>query len=147
MSGLKETKDKVYGFQCGAEDYLSKPFAVEELRARVRARLRKKTTQKQVLLRIDSILFDFQFQKAQFVEGEESTDLALTPTEFKILYRIMNRKGNLCSRQDLVRDIWKKNGLFIEKSGVDSHISHLRKKLSPFPIKIHSIYNQGFLYS
>ena len=146
LSGLSETKDKVYGFQCGAEDYINKPFAVEELRVRVEARLKR--AQLESATTIDQIKFDFQFQKAIFIDSlENEIDLDLTPTEFKILHLLLSNKNRLCSRQDLVREIWKKNGLYIARRGIDSHLSHLRKKLAPYPIAIQSVYGQGYVYS
>lgn len=141
LTGHTSTSDKVFGLNCGADDYVTKPFALAELRARVDSRLRGlKPAAQTAAVDTSGFVFESDFQRCTF----EGTDLALTPTEFRLLLLLAKAAGKPLSRQEIVRSIWTQNGLNIEKRGIDSHIAHLRKKLPEGSAEIVSVYGKGY---
>ncbi|AZU61638.1 response regulator transcription factor [Neobacillus mesonae] len=119
-------KDKVAGFSKGADDYLVKPFEAEELIARVHALLRRThlSEEKENLLKYDGIIVDSNARNVTYNDKK----ISLTQTEFDLLKVLLEHKGNVLSRDQLVELIWG-----LEFSGedrtVDSHIKNLREKL------------------
>ncbi|MED4205293.1 response regulator transcription factor [Neobacillus mesonae] len=119
-------KDKVAGFSKGADDYLVKPFEAEELIARVHALLRRThlSEEKENLLKYGGIIVDSNARNVTYNDKK----ISLTQTEFDLLKVLLEHKGNVLSRDQLVELIWG-----LEFSGedrtVDSHIKNLREKL------------------
>jgi DNA-binding response OmpR family regulator len=118
------TKDKVEGLDCGADDYLSKPFAFEELTARVRALLRRKEGQKENLLTIDDLSVDLVAHKVV----RAGREIILTPKEYSILEYLLRNKNKIVSRTKLIEHVYD----FHFDSGtnvLDVHINKLRTKI------------------
>jgi two-component system response regulator MprA len=118
--------DRVTGFTAGGDDYVTKPFAFPELVARVNALLRRAgvdTATEAGNLRLDPVAH------AAFVEDER---IALTPTEFRLLARLVSHPGEAVRRRDLVRTAWP-HGALVRDNTLDAYIARLRRKLSPFP--------------
>ena len=119
-------KDKVAGLSKGADDYLVKPFDAEELVARVHALLRRThlNEEKEDLLKYNGLLVDLNARNVFFNDKK----ITLTQTEFDLLRILLENRGNVLSREQLVELIWG-----IEFAGedrtVDSHIKNLRDKL------------------
>ncbi|MDP4104776.1 MAG: response regulator transcription factor [Bacillota bacterium] len=119
-------QDKVTGFNIGADDYLVKPFDEEELMVRVKALLRRtqKETGNDEILKYKGIMVD---QSARTV-SYQNQKINLTHTEFDLLEELINHKGKVLSREQLVDLVWG-----IEFTGddrtIDSHIKNLREKL------------------
>jgi DNA-binding response OmpR family regulator len=118
------TGDKVEGLDCGADDYLSKPFAFEELTARVRALLRRKDGQKENLLTIDDLSVDLVAHKVV----RAGKEIILTPKEYSILEYLLRNKNKIVSRTKLIEHVYD----FHFDSGtnvLDVHINKLRTKI------------------
>lgn len=118
------TKDKVEGLDSGADDYLSKPFAFEELIARVRALLRRTETQKDNLLTVQDLSIDLAAHKI-IRAGKE---IILTPKEYSILEYLLRNKNKIVSRTKLIEHVYD----FHFDSGtnvIDVHINKLRTKV------------------
>jgi two-component system OmpR family response regulator len=118
--------DRVTGFSAGGDDYVTKPFAFPELVARVNALLRRASTDVSAalgVLRLDPVAH------AAFVHDER---VALTPTEFRLLARLVSHPGEAVRRRDLVRTAWP-HGARVRENTLDAYIARLRRKLSPFP--------------
>jgi two-component system OmpR family response regulator len=118
--------DRVTGFTAGGDDYVTKPFAFPELVARVNALLRRASTDVSAalgVLRLDPVAH------AAFVHDER---VALTPTEFRLLARLVSHPGEAVRRRDLVRTAWP-HGARVRENTLDAYIARLRRKLSPFP--------------
>ena len=154
LTSKDELADKVYGLNCGACDYVTKPFSMPELKARINAHLRQKmlitdTSYKSKYFELDANLQKC-FLNRKDGRKEHQKDSLLTPTEFRILMSLYKNKGITLSRQELIRNVWKNHGLSIEQKGLDTHIAHLRKKLSKAGTKaasqIVSIYGVGYLF-
>lgn len=126
---LTASKDRPHlstGFRLGADDFIAKPFGIEELALRVAAILRRSTNHKVEARVLTAGPIEVQVEDfAVRVEGEEVT---LSPTEFKLLVALLEAKGHVLSKQQLLEDIWSM-GFADQTNVVDTYISYLRRKL------------------
>ena len=128
----KDTEnDMLTGFNLGADDYISKPFSIREVIARVKAVLRR-TEEKagkkdQELLTFETLSLDTKRIKAT-VNGEE---IPLTKKEFEILKLLLENKGNVFSREEILNRIWKDEVYVLDRT-IDVNITRLRKKIGPY---------------
>ncbi len=136
------TRDKVDGLDSGADDYLTKPFAFEELIARVRALLRRKETQKSNLLSIDNLRMDLVAHKI----WKDNKEIVLTPREYSILEYLLRNKNRIVSRTKLIEHVYN----FHFDSGtnvIDVYINKLRSKIDQNPAKqlIQTVRGTGYI--
>lgn len=136
----------VSGLTSGADDYMTKPFSIQELKARVDLRMKKHKDSRDFLLRAEPFELDCKFQKGYLTINGERRSLDLTPTEFRILLTLVRRAGDPVSRHEILDSIWKSHGLHIEAKSIDSHIAHLRKKLGDHGGVITTVYGRGYAY-
>jgi DNA-binding response OmpR family regulator len=123
--------EKVLGLEMGADDYVTKPFGVRELRARIAALLRRGGQEQPASgrpLRIGDAEVDFE--RAEVRRGAGVTPL--TPLEFKLLELFSRNRGRILTRDRLVEGAWGAN-TFVSERVVDNHIGNLRKKIEPDP--------------
>ncbi len=124
--------DKITGFNIGADDYIPKPFSIREVLVRVRAVLRR-TTEKTVseapkaLINYQGLELNLD-KKTVSVDG---TDVPFTKTEFEILHLLLDERGKVFSRQDLINRIWP-HDVFVLDRTVDVNITRVRKKIGRF---------------
>jgi two-component system response regulator MprA len=114
--------DRIAGFDAGGDDYLAKPFAFVELLARLQALLRRggaDGTLEAVGLRLDPV---------RHAAADASGEVALTPTEFRLLARLMSRPGEAVRRRDLARAGWP-HGAIVRENTLDAYVARLRRKL------------------
>ena len=118
--------DKVVGLELGADDYVTKPFSIRELLARVRAILRRSEGVKKRLsrYRFSDVELDFEIYQAR--KGGEPLDLS--PREFELLRYLIERKGETVSRERLLEDVWGYES-YPSTRTVDTHIAKLRAKI------------------
>ncbi|MCJ7580554.1 MAG: response regulator transcription factor [Candidatus Aminicenantes bacterium] len=133
LTARGEEPDKVQGLDFGADDYVTKPFSLPELLARIRALLRRQTGEDEDgtppdSLRIGDIYLDFKKYEAS--RGESS--LSLSPKEFGILRYLAARVGNVVSRDELLDEVWGYEQ-FPTTRTVDNHIAQLRSKIEKDP--------------
>jgi DNA-binding response OmpR family regulator len=132
LTARTQEAEKVMGLELGADDYVTKPFGVRELRARVLALLRRSQMQQPEaagkLLQIGEVTVDFE--RAEVRRGGEL--LPLTPLEFKLLEVFARNQGKILTRDQLVDSAWGAN-TFVTDRAVDNHIGNLRKKIEPDP--------------
>ena len=124
LSARSEVKDKVEGLDAGANDYLSKPFHLAELEARIRSLTLRQFTQQDVLLTFKALSFDTRSRTAT-VNGQT---LALTRKETGILEYLMVHQGRPVSQEELMEHVWN-NSVDSFSNSIRVHISALRKKL------------------
>ena len=124
LSARSEVKDKVEGLDAGANDYLSKPFHLAELEARIRSLTLRQFTQQDVLLTFKALSFDTRSRTAT-VNGQT---LALTRKETGILEYLMVHQGRPVSQEELMDHVWD-NSVDSFSNSIRVHISALRKKL------------------
>jgi two-component system copper resistance phosphate regulon response regulator CusR len=126
LSVAAEIEDKVSLFNCGADDYLTKPYAFSELSARMKALLRRPTQCERNILSVDDLLLDRETYSFTFRKRTEY----LTPKEFMILEYLMKNAGKVVSRGTLLEHVWDESVDQLSKS-IDTHIMNLRKKIDP----------------
>ena len=123
--------DTVTGFNLGADDYISKPFSLREVMVGVRAVLRRTANNVEEgdpqVLSYQGIVMNLD-KKTVSIEGE---DVPFTKTEFELLHLLLNERGRVFSRQELIERIWPKDVLVLDRT-VDVNITRLRKKIGPF---------------
>ena len=122
--------DTLTGFSLGADDYISKPFSIREVLVRVRAVLRRTadpSTQQSNTLRYQGIEMNLD-KKTVRIEEE---DIPFTKTEFELLHLLLDERGRVFSRQELIDRVWPKDVLVLDRT-VDVNITRLRKKIGPY---------------
>ena len=122
--------DTVTGFNLGADDYISKPFSLREVLVRVRAVLRRTSERQGVepaVLRYQGLEMNLD-KKTVSIDGE---DVPFTKTEFELLHLLLEEKGRVFSRQELIDKVWPKDVLVLDRT-VDVNITRLRKKIGRF---------------
>ena len=124
--------DKITGFNIGADDYIPKPFSIREVLVRVRAVLRR-TTEKtaseapKAVINYQGLELNLD-KKTVSVDG---TDVPFTKTEFEILHLLLDERGKVFSRQDLINRIWPSDVFVLDRT-VDVNITRVRKKIGRF---------------
>ncbi|MBQ8679570.1 MAG: response regulator transcription factor [Treponema sp.] len=128
-----ETIDKVDGLNSGADDYIAKPFKIEELLARMKAVLRrtqKKSSAKSVVLKNGSLEMVADEMRVNF-DGEA---VELSKNEFLLLKYFLENAGKILSRDDIIKKVWGED-YYIEENSVDVYVRHLRSKFGDGIIK------------
>jgi DNA-binding response OmpR family regulator len=121
--------EKVLGLDAGADDYVTKPFSPRELRARVRALLRRVVPeQREVIQRFGN----FELDLARFELRREGSKLEATPTELKLLTVLVRNRGKVLTRERLLEEVWGA-GVYVSDRVVDNHVVALRKKIEDDP--------------
>jgi two-component system OmpR family response regulator len=141
LSALNAVNDRVRGLRAGGDDYLAKPFALEELAARLEALLRRPSDPRETLLRVGPLELDLIARVARRGHRE----LELLPREFQLLEYMMRREGQVLTRAMLLENVW--NYRFVPQTNlVDVHVGRLRKKLDTAgePPMILSVRGAGF---
>jgi two-component system phosphate regulon response regulator PhoB len=125
LSARSEEVDKIRGLETGADDYVTKPYSVAELLARLRTQLRRvRPSTVGERLEYDDILVDLAEHRV-YRGGEE---LRLGPTEFRLLTAFMERPGRVWSREQLLDRVWGRD-IYVDSRTVDVHVGRLRKAL------------------
>jgi len=132
--------DRVMGLNVGADDYLTKPFAFEELLARLHALLRRSDITRPVVLSIGDLSLD----PVSHVVTRAGTPVNLTPKEYAILEALIRHPGEVLTRASLGERLWRDDDDV--NNLVDVHVSHLRKKIDRPPLEqlIHTIWGRGY---
>ena len=122
--------DAVLGLEAGADDYVTKPFGLAELRSRIRAVLRRAGPRgfEQDVLTAGDVRLD-RASREVTLKGEH---VQLTFSEFELLNRLMSDPGRLFNRQELLRSIWG-DSAYRDPRAIDVHVRHLREKLEERP--------------
>lgn len=143
LTSKDSIEDKIRGFEFGANDYITKPFHPAELRARVKALLKQHMSNQKINLTLGRLHIDLQ---KQHVYADHKVKLDLTPIEFRLLVFFLRHFEHVLSRQQLLSEIWPDN-LNVSERTVDSHVSHLRKKVKPYGFDISPISGEGYRFS
>ena len=144
LTARNETDDRIKGLKAGADDYISKPFDMQELLLRVDKvlmRNQQSSVDKPTLKRIQisGVVLDEEMHQVT-VDGKE---VVLTATEFRLLKLLMERKGRVQSRENLLTNVWNYESE-IETRTVDTHVRRLRDKLGPYAKMINTIRGVGY---
>ncbi len=139
--------DILQGFELGADDYVTKPFSVEELDARVKAVLRRAKSSAEGpmdVYRFGQVEVNFSDHTAQ----NDGDELQFTALEFDILQYFIKHRGRTVSRKQLLRDVWGISGDITTRT-IDRHVASLRKKIEPDaddPTFIETVYGIGYKF-
>jgi len=128
LTAKTQESDKVLGLELGADDYVTKPFSPRELRARVKAALRRAAGEIPEIYRFGDVEVDFTRCELRVAGKAVET----TPTEFKLLAAFIRHRGHTLSRDKLLDEVWGRE-TFVTDRAVDTHITNLRKKIEPKP--------------
>jgi heavy metal response regulator len=134
--------DKIKGLDTGADDYLTKPFVFEELLARIRSLMRRKTTVKEAVIRIA----DLEIDTASHQVKRAGKAIALSAKEYSLLEFLAYRKGAVVSRTDIIEHIYNEDA-DMDSNVVDVYINYLRNKIDKeFSGKlIHTVRGAGYI--
>ena len=142
LSALGQKADKLRGLSMGADDYVTKPFDMEELVARIHTVLRRKSPPVESIT-LGPVTVDFKTRRARDANG----DLHLTHREFEILRFLAERRDRIVYRDELLREIWGFLGTSATRS-VDQAVARLRKKIEPnahTPRFLRTVHGDGYL--
>ncbi len=142
LTAKGQEEDKIRGLGAGADDYVTKPFSVPELIARVKTNMRRAPLfeEKDKIIVFDDITMDLSERKV-FRNGHQ---LHLSPTEFRLLKMLIKEPGKVFSREVLLKSVWGEN-IFVESRTVDVHIRRLRKSLNQYgPDYIRTVRANGY---
>jgi two-component system alkaline phosphatase synthesis response regulator PhoP len=118
--------DKVIGLEMGADDYVTKPFSIKELLARVRAHLRRSTKQ---VVDIETYTFgDIELNFKKYEAKKDGGEIELSPREFELMKYFIQHRGETITRDQLLDDVWGYDNYPFTRT-VDNHIAKLRQKI------------------
>ncbi len=131
LTAKTEEVDRILGLEMGADDYVTKPFSVRELIARIKAVLRRfsQKPSQEVYIAIGDLVINPETYSAT-KKGEA---LNLSPTEFKLLMFLVEKRGRIYTREQLLNAVWKDEG-YVEPRTVDVHISRIRTQIEDDPV-------------
>ena len=134
LTARGQERDRIEGLRAGADDYLSKPFNLEELILRVKAVLRRVMTQETQERSPEVVAGDLSLDSRTFeVSTPEKSGILLTPTEFDLLYHLMSHAGQVFSSDRLLQEVWDSPYDTGSTDLVRAHIKNLREKIEPNP--------------
>ncbi|WP_342420235.1 response regulator transcription factor [Paenibacillus sp. FSL H8-0168] len=138
--------DVVTGFELGADDYITKPFSLMVLRARVGVQLKKSRYSLADSIQLDN--FSFSFERMEFIKN--GTPIELSKTEQKLLRILINNRGNTVSRDHLIDSIWTDGAEYVGENALSVTIKRLRDKLEDHPSSpqyIKTVYGLGYTWA
>jgi DNA-binding response OmpR family regulator len=142
LTARSQEAEKVLGFEVGADDYVTKPYSARELRARIKAVLRRVSEAPPDHYEFGDVRVDFSRREVR----RAGAAIGLTPLEFKLLAVLVRHRGKALSRQQLMDDAWGRD-TFVTDRVVDNQVANLRKKIEPDPAQPRYVLNlRGFGY-
>jgi DNA-binding response OmpR family regulator len=149
LTAKSDEIDKLLGLEMGADDYITKPFSMRELTARMRAVLRRSSPEDENDEQ-DKILTrgEIEINLSSYEVKVNHETLSLTPTEYKILVMLSQKPGRVYSRLQLMNSVMGEAFLNYERS-IDTHVSNLRRKVEKDPTHpkyIHTVYGIGYRF-
>jgi two-component system, OmpR family, phosphate regulon response regulator PhoB len=140
LTAKGDEPDKVAGLDSGADDYITKPFSIKELLARIRAILRRRTPEVSIqVLKIGELALDADTHRVAY----QDTILKIGPTEFKLLQYLMTYPERVHSRGQLLDKVWGDH-VYIEERTVDVHVKRLRESLGLGGVHIETVRGTGY---
>jgi len=130
LTAKTQEAEKILGLEMGADDYVTKPYSPRELRARIKALLRRSSDELPEVFRFGDVEVDF----GRYEVRRGGRLLEVTPTEFKLLAAFIRERGRVLTRDKLLDLAWGQ-GVFVTDRVVDNQIVNLRKKIEPKPSK------------
>ena len=130
LTARSQETDKVVGLEVGADDYVTKPFSIKELLARIRAHLRRAAKQ---VVDVECFTFDdVELNFKKYTAPKSGQGLELSPREFEMLRYLIRRRGEIITRDQLLDEVWGYSSTPVTRT-VDNHIARLRQKIEQDP--------------
>ena len=145
LTAKEDEVDRVVGFELGADDYVTKPFSVRELMLRVKAVLKRGNKNKEIV-QVERQFGDLKIDIESHEVYVDSKQVNLTALEFRLLRQLLDRRGRVQSRDQLLSDVWGYSSEITTRT-VDTHIKRLREKLGPMGDYIQTIRGVGYKFS
>ena len=152
LTALSDEDTVLKGFKLGADDYISKPFRIAEVLARVAAVLRRTAeqgtkNQEPRPISNDCIVFEgIVVNKADMSLKVDDEAVVMTRKEIELLCYLLTHRGQILSREHLLKNVWDSNGFVLART-VDVHITHLRRKLGQYGKRIVTKSGYGYMFS
>jgi two-component system KDP operon response regulator KdpE len=135
LSGRVDSADKVAALDAGADDYVTKPFGVDELMARMRALLRRsESAPEQPVVRLEAAVVDLAARRVTAGDGELQHEVRLTPTEWHLIEVLLRHPGKLISQSQLLDEVWGP-GYETAQGNLRFYMGQLRRKLEADPAR------------
>jgi len=145
LTAKDDEVDKVVGFELGADDYVTKPFSVRELILRVKAVLKRGSKKKDVV-EVERQFGDLKIDVDSHEVHVDSMPITLTALEFRLLRELVDKRGRVQSRDQLLSEVWGYNSEVTTRT-VDTHIKRLREKLGSMGKYVQTIRGVGYKFS
>jgi two-component system phosphate regulon response regulator PhoB len=146
LTAKDDEVDRVVGFELGADDYVTKPFSLRELILRIKAVLKRGEVNKPELVEVERQFGDLSIDVDSHEVHVNSELVVLTALEFKLLKQLVDRRGRVQSRDQLLSDVWGYSSEVTTRT-VDTHIKRLREKLGPMGKYVQTIRGIGYKFS
>ena len=146
LTAKDDEVDKVVGFELGADDYVTKPFSVRELILRVKAILKRSDTKTKEVLEVERQFGDLKIDVDSHEVHVDSQLIELTALEFRLLKELVDKRGRVQSRDQLLSEVWGYNAEVTTRT-VDTHIKRLREKLGSMGKYVQTIRGVGYKFS
>ena len=143
LTALDSERDILDGFDAGADDYMSKPFSVKELMARIKAVLSRSGTVDSVTIATYNQMIVNHEDKSVEING---TLVELSRLEFDILWLLMTHRGHVYSREELMREAWP-SGVVVSSRTIDVNITRIRKKIEPYSRCLRTRHGYGYYFT
>jgi DNA-binding response OmpR family regulator len=144
LTAKNDIKDKLYGLELGADDYITKPFDSRELAARIKTVLRridKSVVKEDTSIQLGPIIINTQ-ERQVYIDDEE---IILTPKEYDLLLVLCENQRKVFSRENLLEMVWKFEYIGDSRT-VDMHVQRLRKKLGKYNFFIKTVFGIGYKF-
>ena len=145
LTAKDDEVDRVVGFELGADDYVTKPFSVRELILRIKAVL-KRGQKKEDVVEVGRQFGDLSIDVESHEVHVNNNQIDLTALEFRLLRQLVDRRGRVQSRDQLLSDVWGFSSEVTTRT-VDTHIKRLREKLGPMGKYVQTIRGVGYKFS
>jgi two-component system KDP operon response regulator KdpE len=135
LSGRADSTDKVQALDCGADDYVTKPFGMDELLARMRAAVRRSTPEtSEPQVKLGDLIVDLAAKRVSRTTPDGESTIRLTPTEWHLLEVLLRHPGKLMSQRQLLQEVWGP-GYTDAAGNLRLYMAQLRRKLEPDPAR------------
>ena len=146
LTAKDDEVDKVVGFELGADDYVTKPFSVRELILRIKAILKRSDTKTKEVVEVERQFGDLKIDVDSHEVHVDSKLIELTALEFRLLKELVDKRGRVQSRDQLLSEVWGYNAEVTTRT-VDTHIKRVREKLGSMGKYVQTIRGVGYKFS